>query len=378
MTTASVCWRMAGVFSNERMDGKMPQMTIPIKSRLFDYSVEFIDDFAETLKTFGETTVYVIDKNVYALYEKKMALIPKDHIYLMDPVESKKNMETVMDIILFWKGLSMRKNWKVVCIGGGITQDVTTIASDIFLRNVDWYFFPSTLLAMCDSCIGGKCGINLGQFKNQIGVFYQAKKIYIDTHFIETLSEADYLNGWGEILKFSLTSDPAFYQELKAEGQYIPCDRIRDYIFKGLSVKKLVIEEDEFESDLRRILNYGHTFGHALEAYTHNSIPHGKGVIWGIDVANYLAVQEGLIPEDYYLDVKALIKKAFLKEEVLVERPDELFEIIKTDKKVKNNTLNFAMLGGESHLIVHPMTIDERLKALFLEYLEKTHAYYND
>lgn len=352
-------------------------MTIPIASRLFDYRVEFVDDCIQVLQTFDESTVYIIDKNVYTLYEKKMAFIPHDHIYLMEPVEAKKTMETVMDIILFWKNLSVRKDWKVVCIGGGITQDVTTIASNIFLRNVDWYFFPTTLLSMCDSCIGGKCGINLGQYKNQIGVFYPPKKIYIDVQFIRTLSNADYLNGWGEILKFSLTEDAKFYRELKAENQYIPCENIRDYIYKGLNVKKRVIEEDEFDSDRRRILNYGHTFGHALEAYTQNAIPHGKGVIWGIDVANYISLKEGLIPESYYYDIKALIKNAFLQEEILVSRPDELFEIIKTDKKVKNHILSFALLDGDSHLIVYPMRIDEKLKLLFMEYLEKTHEYYN-
>lgn len=355
----------------------MVQATIPITSKLFDYSVDFVDDFTQILKTFEETTVYVIDKNVYALYRKEIAFLPQDRIYLMEPTEDRKNMETVMELIDFWKSLSMKKNWKAVCIGGGITQDITTIASNLFLRNIDWYLFPTTLLAMCDSCIGGKCGVNLGQYKNQIGVFYPPREIYIDVRFLHTLSDADYLNGWGEILKFSLTSDAKFYQELKEEGQYIPCKNIEHYIYEGLLTKKQVIEEDEFESDRRRILNYGHTFGHALEAYTHNAVPHGKGVIWGIDVANYIALKEGLITEDYYYDIKSLIRSAFLKEEIFVSRPWDLFEIIKTDKKVRDCTLNFALLDGTSHLIVYPMRIDERLKKIFIDFLEMTHEYYN-
>lgn len=357
---------------------KMSEKIIPITSRLYEYTVEFVDDFEKTLGSFGPDTVYTIDKNVYELYKAKFAGIPMERIFLMDAVESKKNMDVVMEMIMFWKSLSMKKNWKVVCFGGGITQDVTTIASNLFLRNVDWFFFPTTLLSMCDSCIGGKCGINLGEYKNQIGVFYPPKRIFIDTRFIGTLTEADYINGWGELLKFSLTSDPLFYSELKAEKSFVPCENIRRYIYKGLDVKKKIIEEDEFESDLRRVLNYGHTFGHALEAYTHNEIPHGKGVIWGIDVVNYIAWKEGLITEAYYRDIKALIKQAFIRKEIDISDPGVLFEIIRTDKKARNDTISFAMLDGPSHLIVYPMKIDDRLRAMFLAYLKETHDYYND
>lgn len=352
--------------------------TINIKSSLYDYTVDFTDDFSENLKGFSETTAYVIDQNVYNLYKDRFEAIDMKKVYLMEAVEHKKNMDTVMDIITFFQGLGLRKNWKVVCFGGGITQDVTTIASNLYLRNVDWYFFPTTLLSMCDSCIGGKCGINFAHAKNQIGVFYPPKKIFIDVRFIDTLSHGDYLNGWGELLKFALTSDPKFYDEVKEEKTLIPCERIAYYIHKGLFVKKQVIEEDEFESDFRRVLNYGHTFGHALEAYTDNRIPHGQGVIWGIDVVNYIAWKEGLISEDYYLDIKNLIKRGFLTTEVVVEEAVKLFDIIKTDKKVKGNTMSFAMLNAPSHLIVYPMQIDDKLKSLFLDYLKETHEYYRN
>lgn len=349
---------------------------IDIKSKLYDYAVEFTPDFSENLQSFAETTAYVIDRNVFELYKTRFAGLDMGKVYLMEAVEHRKNMDTVMDIIGFFQKIGLRKNWKVVCFGGGITQDVTTIASNLYLRNVDWYFFPTTLLSMCDSCIGGKCGINFAHAKNQIGVFYPPKKIFIDVRFIDTLSEADYLNGWGELLKFSLTSEVSFYDEIQKEARLIPCERIAHYIHRGLYIKKLIIEEDEFESDLRRVLNYGHTFGHALEAYTDNRIPHGQGVIWGIDLVNYIAWKEGLIDEAYYLDIKALIKRAFLKEEIVVDDPDALFNLIKTDKKVKGNTLSFAMLDAPSHLRVYPMAIDEKLHSLYLGYLTDTHAYY--
>lgn len=350
---------------------------INISSKLYNYSVEFSTDFENSLLQYNDKTAYVIDQNVYKLYNNKIH-ISNEKIFLMEAVEQKKNMDTVMDIIYFLKHLGVHKDWKIVCIGGGITQDVTTVAADLYLRNVAWEFFPTTLLSMCDSCIGGKCGINLGEYKNQIGVFYPPKKIVINTAFLRTLTYDDYLNGWGELLKFSLTSDSEFYARLKCEKQYIPCENIEKYIHDGLFIKKAVIEEDEFESDLRRILNYGHTFGHALEAYTDHAIPHGKGVIWGIDVANYIAFRKGLISEELYLDIKNLIKISFLKEEINIDDSRALFEIIKTDKKVKNGALSFALLDDISHLIVYPIALDENLYILFKEYLVSTHEYYNN
>lgn len=351
---------------------------IDIRSSLYNYSAEIIDDFSVVLSVFGNKAVYVVDKNVYNLYKNIFSSIPTEKIYLMNAVESNKNMDTVMDIILFYKNSGVKKDWKIICFGGGITQDVTTIASNLYLRNVEWYFFPTTLLSMCDSCIGGKCGINLKGFKNQIGVFYPPKKIFIYTKFLETLTHNDYVNGWGEILKFSLTLDDLLYKKIKTESQLIPCDNIGQYIYAGLEVKKNIIEQDEFDTDLRRVLNYGHSFGHALEAYTNNEISHGKGVIWGIDVVNYIAAKEGLISKEFYLDIKNFIKKQFIKEEIIINDMKKLIDIMRTDKKVVDNIINLALLDKNHKLIVYPMSIDDHIIDLFREYLKETHDYYSN
>jgi len=350
---------------------------ILIHSNLYDYEVNFVDGFTEKLLKFTDTTAYVIDEKVYSLYEENFRNLNRKNIFFIKAIENEKNMETVMNLIAFFQDIGVRKNWKVVCFGGGISQDITTMASNLFLRNVDWYFFPTTLLSMCDSCIGGKCGINYRHVKNQLGVFFPPKKIFIDIHFLDTLTHGDYVNGWGELLKFSLTNGTPFYEEIRKEKKLIPCPNIAHYIHKGLSVKKAVIEADEFESDLRRVLNYGHSFGHALEGYTENRIPHGMAVIWGIDIANFLAVREGLIDKVYAMDIKKFIKETFLTEEIIVKDPEKFFTYLKLDKKVKGNILSFALLDKPSHLVVHPITIDNKLLEEFREYLRDTHAFYN-
>lgn len=352
--------------------------SIQIKSSLYDYEVNFVDDVNAKLKELcAEKCSFVIDKNVYELYKEFFSDIDEGNIYFVDAVESKKNIETCLDLIKFWQSIKLKKNWKIICFGGGITQDITTFASNIYLRNVDWYFFPTTLLSMSDSCIGGKCGINLGELKNQLGVFYPPKKIFICDKFLNTLTRADYINGWGELLKFALTERKEFYDELAAETQYIPCDSINKYIYDGLMVKKNVIEIDEFEGDLRRILNFGHTFGHALEAYTHNEIPHGTAVIWGIDVVNYISYKKGILEKTIYDDIKKLIKESFIPSEIEVSDSSRFMQLLSTDKKVKNNTVYLVLLEQLSKLIIKPMELDADLENIFISYLEETHEYYS-
>ena len=350
---------------------------IKIKSYLYDYEVNFLDDLSSKLNEFDDkTTTFIIDGNVFDLYISKFSNILSNNIFKIDATENNKSMGTVLAILEFWKNSGVKKNWNVVCIGGGITQDVTTIASNLYLRGIQWNYFPTTLLSMCDSCVGGKGGVNFGEVKNQLGLFYPPKNIYVATEFLKTLSQSDIINGWGELLKFSLTNNVDFFEQLKNTSNYMDCDNIDDFIFKGLMIKKDIIEEDEFDTGIRRTLNYGHTFGHALESYTKNAIPHGTAVIWGIDVINYMALKKNMISEKFYLTVKNLIKDEFINKEIVIENPLELFGIIKNDKKVKNNTIYLSMPCAKCKLEIVPTEINTELENLFISYLKENELFY--
>ena len=355
---------------------EISQNKFTISSKLYDYDVSFIDSFEEQFSHYDSKTAYIIDKTVYDLYHARLKPIDENRVFLVEAVEEKKDMETVLEILEFFSSIHVKKDWVVAVMGGGITQDVATIACDLYLRNVKWEFFPTTLLSMSDSCIGGKSGINYKNMKNQIGVFFPPRHIFIDTHFIETLKDEDYINGWGELLKFSLTKDEQFYLAVKNEKEYIPCKNIGLYLYNGLMTKKSIIEEDEFDTGVRRLLNYGHTFGHALEAYTNNAISHGRAVLWGMDVANYISFRKGMISDEYYQEIKRLISGAFLKNEIIVTEPRSLFEILKTDKKANGNCINFALLSGKSKLVIAPVELNEELFQVFEEYLKTTHDWY--
>jgi 3-dehydroquinate synthase len=353
---------------------------LKIKSRLYNYEVRFVSNIAFELNALinRNKCAFVIDKNVYDLHSDIFKNIEKGDIFFVDAVESKKSVNTCLDLITFWSKRGVRKNHKVICFGGGITQDIVSFSSNMYLRNIDWIFFPTTILAMSDSCIGGKCGINVGEYKNQLGVFYPPKRIFIDKTFLRTLTDIDYINGWGEILKFSLTKDRGFFEEILKVKEFIPCDEIDYFIYRGLKVKKYIIEKDEFESDLRRVLNYGHSFGHALETYSKNKIPHGAAVIWGIDVVNYLAFREKILSKATYMTIKKLIKEKLIPQEITIDVPSELFNILSRDKKVKDNTIYFAFLTKISRLVIYPMELNSGLLSMFKDYLEETHEYYRD
>ena len=169
----------------------------------------------------SEKCVFLIDRNVWEKY-RLMEIIPLNEflVIIIEAVESNKTIYSVIDIWKQWETANVTKKHKVIVIGGGILQDLGAFASSAYLRNIEWFFFPTTLLAQCDSCIGSKCGINLDSFKNQLGAFYAPKCIYIDTHFLDSLSEADLYSGMGEIFKASLTSEKIFFDQFQ-KREYI-------------------------------------------------------------------------------------------------------------------------------------------------------------
>ena len=351
---------------------------IGIKSSLYDYSVEFTNDFSKNIAEFDDKLTFVIDRNVYNLYKEKFSGIDQDNIFFVEAVEKYKNMDTVMDILCFWQKQKVRKNWKVLCFGGGITQDVTTIAANLYLRNIEWYFFPTTLLSMCDSCIGGKCGINFNGYKNQIGVFYPPKRIIIDTVFINTLTKDDYLNGWGELLKFSLTSDANFYNELKKEDCFIPCKNIEKYIYQGLFVKKEIIEEDEFDRGIRIHLNFAHTFGHAFETMSNYAIPHGTAVAMGTIAANKVSLLRGWLDEQTVEQAERLLLPIInIDINSITPDMDKIVSAVRKDKKQIGSAITLVLIKGSDMetKVVYDGTVEEIETAIsyLFDLLRKKH-----
>ena len=353
-----------------------------IKSKFGEYPVFFTTGLdCQNFTNYDlNNTFFVIDSNVYDLYKNIFSLIKRENIFLIEALEKNKNIDTVLKLVNFFSNLQVDKSSKIVCFGGGITQEITSFACNIFLRGIKWEFFPTTLLAMSDSCIGGKCSLNYEGIKNHLGVFYPPSKIRIDTYFLKTLKKDDIINGWGEIFKSCLLNEKFAkeifsidfnYEDIFSKTDYTLYSFYQDFISYSLRVKKYVIEKDELEGRFRMILNYGHTFGHALESYTNNSISHGKAVLWGIDVINFIAFKKNIMNEEDFLKIRKYIYAHFLDiESIKIDNPNELFKFVKKDKKVRNDKLYVVYLEKIGSPIIIKEDIGE-LEKIFLGAMKK-------
>lgn len=348
---------------------------ITIKSYNGLYDVTFFDriDFSGK-KSDRRKKLILIDSHVYSLYKNKLKkLVKKYPTLLINANEKEKTIVGVNKVINFLQKSQATKKTILIGIGGGIIQDITTFASHIFYRGIEWHYYPTTLLSMSDSCIGAKCGINLNKFKNQIGVFHSPKKVVIFTEFLNTLREKDILSGYGEILKLSILDSRKTYSELlRCLNKYGPnLKPIIKLIHNSLMAKKKIIEKDELENDLRRVLNYGHTFGHALEAVTDNKINHGMAVIWGIDIANYISNQMNMLSEKNFNQLHNIIHKNFpikYKEQFSTKK---ILNFVKKDKKFEANKINMALLQKPGNITIKPIKFNKFFFTIVDNYLRK-------
>lgn len=356
---------------------------IPVKSLAGDYQVEFRSGINETIQSYvNHDSVFVVcDRNVASLYANSLAAVTDKHpTFYIDAQESSKTLEGISSLVTWLQMGGANRKSTLLAIGGGIVQDICAFTSHIYFRGINWIFFPTTLLAMCDSCIGAKCGINHNQFKNQIGVFHAPRRIYVLFEFLETLNVIDIKSGYGEILKLLLTGDFEDFKLLETcladtsvglLGEHLPT-----LIHRSLEIKREVIEDDEFEVDRRRILNFGHTFGHSLETLSDYEVPHGLAVAWGIDLVNHIAFRKGMISSGFFERISRLIRTHFNFEMQYKPSLRDLIDGTKKDKKVESGQINLVLLNeAPLCLQIVPQRYDVELTTWVQEYLEKPHAF---
>jgi 3-dehydroquinate synthase len=269
-----------------------------INSKIKKYSLTFKEDCLFNDKIDGD--FFIIDSNVYNLHRERFEQLSIEKILLIDALEKNKTYSNCLVYITKLVNMGIKRGNIICAIGGGIIQDITGFISSILFRGITWNFYPTTLLAQCDSCIGGKTSINVGNFKNIVGNFNPPDKITIDMSFLSTLKNKEIQSGIGEILKVAIIdSKKRINYDLITDC--IETNTINKTLIKqSLEIKKEIIEIDEFDKDLRNIMNYGHTFGHAIESISNFKIPHGIAVGIGINIANNIA------KELYKIEVTAI------------------------------------------------------------------------
>jgi 3-dehydroquinate synthase len=260
---------------------------LSVKSHRGYYKVEF--SRLEDIPAF-ENSIAVVDSAVYSIYGPSLES-KFDHVYKFEASEEYKTLDFCYQLIDTLRSLGVKKDTKLVAVGGGITQDVTSFVASILYRGIDWYFIPTTLLAQADSCIGSKTSINHRGVKNLVGSFYPPKGVWCDVNFLKSLDDSDIDSGVGEILHYYMLYDTSL-------AKSIDKDDIEPSIYQSLSIKRTLIESDEFDQGTRRLYNYGHTFGHAIESLTNYSIKHGLAVTLGMHIANYVSHRLGYISKE--------------------------------------------------------------------------------
>lgn len=334
-----------------------------IKSRMKDYRVLFVEDFLKPLREHAEQgAFFVVDSLIHETYgDRIMSIVPHDHIFIVEANERNKTIGKCQEIIETLVAGNFRRNDRLVAIGGGVIQDITAFTSSILYRGVEWIFFPTTLLAQADSCIGSKTSINLGNKKNLVGNFYPPTEIYIDTAFLETLPEADIMSGIGEMLHYYYYADSPFFEKIIAEHSQLLADRrlLLDYIRESLQIKKGLIEIDEFDKGERNKFNYGHTFGHALESLTDYAVKHGQAVTVGMDIANYISLRHGIMNRETFDSAHALLIKnfpAYVWDGFDMER---YIQFLSKDKKNIGQDLVCILAEGAGRIMKQRINMDD-------------------
>lgn len=275
--------------------------SLSVRASRFEYRVEFVRDYAAVMHEVLTSDDFVLaDANVVALYPRLRERVEALQHVLVRPTEEAKSFSNLAPIIEELIRRRFTKKGRLIAVGGGIVQDITAFIASVLFRGTGWLFFPTSLLAQCDSCIGSKTSINVGPYKNQLGNFWPPRSIYIDFAFLATLNEREIRSGLGEMMHYFLVNGEAdlAWVEPRVVAALTDPATVREMTHRSLTIKKAMVERDEFDEGPRNVFNYGHSFGHALESTTDYAVPHGIAVSYGMDLANCLSVRLGLIPQE--------------------------------------------------------------------------------
>jgi 3-dehydroquinate synthase len=346
-----------------------------IKSIIHDYEVHFIDELAPALNAeLIEGDFILIDHKIMDIYSGEIGLLLKNYSHLgIDATESQKSYQGIIPIIQALIDGGFRKNHRLIAIGGGITQDITAFIASILYRGVKWLFFPTTLLAQGDSCIGSKTSINFGVYKNQVGGFYPPNKILIFPNFIDSLSESEMKSGMGEMLHYFVVSGAADFQMYSDnfKAAFDDKQKLSAIIARSLEIKKGYIERDEFDQNIRQVFNYGHSFGHAIESLTHYKIPHGIAVCFGMDMANYVSVKMGLIPETIRAEIHLITEYIWNGYSIEGIDVSVFIRALGKDKKNVGSQLGLILNKGYGQIFKQFLQADENFVGWIEQYFRE-------
>jgi 3-dehydroquinate synthase len=332
----------------------MHKLTVKLAKRAYPVFIGVkLEKLGQSVKCYGfsKNTLVVADKNTARLYLKNLLMSLKSAGFnaasiVIPAGEKHKNIKTVESIFKAAVKARLDRKSVIIALGGGVVGDLAGFAAATYLRGVALVQVPTTLLAMVDSAVGGKTGFDLKEGKNLVGAFYQPRAVWIDTGTLKTLSAEHMANGMAEVIKYGVIKDKYFFGYLEKNISKLSEEMLSKIIYTSCRVKAKFVEKDEFEEKgVREILNFGHTFGHAVETlHGYSGILHGQAVALGMNFASSLAVKLKLIKPETKARIKNLIIKAGLGACALKKFPaSKVISVMARDKKAREGKLRFVL-----------------------------------
>lgn len=317
------------------------------------YLFESFDNLPAYFK--GRNTVIVTDETVKSLYESHFPDVP---VITLNEGEQNKNLSSVE--YLYGKFLEHKvdRSSLIVAVGGGIVCDIAGFAAATYMRGISCGFVPTTLLAQVDASIGGKNGVNFNALKNIVGTFRQPEFVVIDSLFLETLSPRHMRNGLMEMVKHAIVFDAELFNYIENNREFAlksSSDPFSELLERAIAVKVAVVTQDEKENGIRKILNFGHTIGHAIEA-THKTVLHGEAVGIGMIYATEMAFQRDLVSQEEFDRIRNLILSFGRLPRVNLTK---LSAVLFADKKKIGNKIDFVLPDSIGKAKIVPLTENE-------------------
>jgi 3-dehydroquinate synthase len=315
----------------------------------------------------GQRWIIVTQPNINKLYGQSLQKLLDETGFNVEilTIPVGERAKTLAQIeILYRQLLDLRcdRSTVLIALGGGVIGDVTGFLAATFMRGIQYIQVPTTLLAMIDSAIGGKTGVNLPQGKNLVGSIYQPQTVVIDPEFLNTLPVRELVSGFSEMLKYGLIKDLDFFKLLNDNKFILELEnpaKIEIAIAKSCEIKAEIVSKDERELGLRRILNFGHTIGHALETYyEYDKLKHGEAVAYGILCSSWISFQKGMISEEEWVLIETTVRKLPLPQ-VSLPNSQQILKSIRYDKKNRFGKLCFILLNGIGNAVESRQVTDK-------------------
>lgn len=322
------------------------QYEIEIGHDILKESIEFLGKLAPRFAILTDDLVYTLHGKQLQTSLKASGL--EAHLFSFPPGEQNKTRKTkeFLENSMFEAGLG--RDTCIIALGGGVVTDIAGYVAATYCRGIPFVMMPTSLLGMVDASIGGKTGVDVPYGKNLIGSIYQPKKVIIDLSTLKSLPKKELSNGAVEIIKHGIIADLAFFEYLETHSSELlslAIPVIEKAVFHSCQIKKIIVEKDEKEQGERRLLNAGHTIGHALEQLTNFSLTHGEAVAIGLVVESYIALQLGALSKSSFDRIQNILYQYGLPLQLPTRFPPQaLYEIMALDKKSKKGQPRFVIL----------------------------------